>query len=85
MPAKDYTVIVQKITTEESSFLSYGLILTGYDGCIYTFNDISTNHTSVERLGNKFVVSDISELHFRDIIDDFIALEADAFPVFCLI
>lgn len=78
MSAEKYTVIVQKVTTEESSFISYGLILVGQNKREYVFNDISTNCTDVERLGRRFIDSDISEIHFRNIVDDFIAMQADA-------
>ncbi len=56
-----------KIIEEEKAFMLYGI-----ENEHYKFNSLSTNKERVTKLCQRLNSLDVSELHYNDIIDDFI-------------
>ncbi len=67
-----YKLITQNLMNEEGkSYTTYGIKLTCGKN-IRTFNDISTDKASIEKLIHKFNTYNLSQLHIEDAIENFL-------------
>lgn len=66
----------QILESSASGDKTFGLKITSTNGDVFTFENISHNRSDVERLNAQMSGADISSVHFRDIVCDFIVLLA---------
>ena len=57
-------------------FQTYGLIVYNEKGTSQIFHDITCNKNSIDRLIRRLSNADISDIHIKDIIEDFISEES---------
>lgn len=60
-------------------YQSYGFSIIKNNGQIELFHDITCNKNEIKKLYNILKRSNISEIHIKDIISDFIAKSATTF------
>lgn len=58
---------------ETGSYTTYGLAGMCGEETRFSIKDISTNRSELEQLADRMNVGELSQIHFRDVVDDFLA------------